>query len=82
MILVLDIGNSNIVLGVFQEERLIHHWRIETDRRKTEDEYGMQVKALFSHVRISFDQIKGIIITSVVHPLCFLLNPCVRNILA
>ena len=74
MILVLDIGNTNIVLGVFQGEQLIHHWRIETDRRKTEDEYGMQVKALFSHVHMSFDQIEGIIISSVVPPIMFSLE--------
>ncbi len=74
MILVLDVGNTNIVLGVFQDDQLIHHWRMETDRRKTEDEYGMQVKALFSHVEISFDQIKGIIMSSVVPPIMFSLE--------
>ena len=46
MILVLDAGNTNIVLGVYTIENLIHHWRMETDRHKTEDEYGMQCKAV------------------------------------
>ena len=71
MILVLDTGNTNIVLGVYENDKLIHHWRMETDRLKTEDEYGMQVKALFTHAAISFDQIEGIIISSVVPPIMF-----------
>jgi len=74
MILVLDTGNTNIVLGVYKDDVLTHHWRMETDRRKTEDEYGMQVKALFSHADISFNQIKGIIISSVVPPIMFSLE--------
>ncbi|MFF2755646.1 type III pantothenate kinase [Psychrobacillus sp. NPDC058041] len=74
MILVLDTGNTNIVLGVYEKEKLIHHWRMETDRQKTEDEYGMQVKALFSHANISFNQIEGIIISSVVPPIMFSLE--------
>ncbi|WP_342599645.1 type III pantothenate kinase [Psychrobacillus sp. FSL H8-0483] len=74
MILVLDTGNTNIVLGVYKDDVLTHHWRMETDRRKTEDEYGMQVKALFSHAHISFNQIKGIIISSVVPPIMFSLE--------
>lgn len=74
MILVLDTGNTNIVLGVYENDQLIQHWRMETDRLKTEDEYGMQVKALFSHANISFDQIEGIIISSVVPPIMFVLE--------
>ena len=74
MILVLDTGNTNIVLGIYQNDQLIHHWRMETDRRKTEDEFGMQIKALFSHVNITFEQIEGIIISSVVPPIMFSLE--------
>lgn len=74
MILVLDAGNSSIVLGIYDHDTLTHHWRMETDRHKTEDEYAMQVKAFFSHVGISFEQIKGIIISSVVPPIMFALE--------
>lgn len=74
MILVLDTGNTNIVLGVYDKDQLIHHWRMETDRYKTEDEYGMQVKALFNHAGIEFSQIHGIIISSVVPPIMFSLE--------
>ncbi|WP_017382103.1 type III pantothenate kinase [Paenisporosarcina sp. TG-14] len=74
MILVLDTGNTNIVLGVYHENELIHHWRMETDRNKTEDEYGMQVKALFNHSGIDFSHIHSIIISSVVPPIMFSLE--------
>ncbi len=48
MILVLDAGNSNIVLGVYDtNEQLAFHWRMVTDLHKTEDEYAMQVQAFF-----------------------------------
>lgn len=74
MILVMDIGNTNIVLGVYENDQLKHHWRMETDRMKTEDEYAMQVKSLFQHVGLYFDDIEGIIMSSVVPPIMFSLE--------
>ncbi|NLV16821.1 MAG: type III pantothenate kinase [Syntrophomonadaceae bacterium] len=69
MILVLDVGNSNIVAGVFQGEELLTHWRIRTDRLRTADEYGIQFVGLFCHAGIDPNHIKGSIISSVVPPL-------------
>lgn len=74
LIFVLDVGNTNTVLGVYEEDELKFHWRIETSRNKTEDEYGMVIKSLFQHVGITFDQIEGIIISSVVPPIMFSLE--------
>lgn len=74
MIFVLDVGNTNMVLGVYHENRLIHHWRIATSWSKTEDEYAMIVKSLFSHVGLTFSDIRGIIISSVVPPIMFSLE--------
>lgn len=74
VILVMNAGNSNIILGVYKNDQLLHHWRMETNTRKTEDEYAMQVKAFFSHEGILFEQIKGIIISSVVPPMMFALE--------
>ncbi|MFK2826945.1 type III pantothenate kinase [Bacillus sp. B190/17] len=79
MIFVLDVGNTNTVLGVYEEDELKFHWRIETSRHKTEDEYGMVIKDLFQHVGISFDQIEGIIISSVVPPIMFSLEQMCRK---
>ncbi|OXS73653.1 type III pantothenate kinase [Domibacillus enclensis] len=69
MIFVLDVGNTNTVLGVYEGETLKHHWRIETNRNKTEDEYGMMIKSLFQHDGLQFEQIEGVIISSVVPPI-------------
>lgn len=69
MLLVLDVGNTNIGLGVYDKESLLYHWRIETNQDKTEDEYGMLIKSLFTHVNMAFEDIQGVIISSVVPPL-------------
>lgn len=74
MILVMDAGNSSIVIGVYEQDQLKHQWRMETDRHKTEDEYAMQLQSFFTYVGISFEQIKGIIISSVVPPIMFVLE--------
>ncbi|NRG47181.1 type III pantothenate kinase [Bacillus sp. CRN 9] len=74
MIFVFDIGNTNMVLGVYEGDELKYHWRIETNRHKTEDEYGMIIKSLFEHEKLSFSDIDGIIISSVVPPIMFTLE--------
>ena len=74
LIFVLDVGNTNTVLGVYENDHLKYHWRIETSRHKTEDEVGMVIKSLFEHVGLRFEHINGIIISSVVPPLMFTLE--------
>src|SRR5690625_3177351 len=69
MIFVLDSGNTHTVLGVFSEGKLTYEWRIKTDRHKTEDELGILIKSLFDSKGIAFNDIKGLIISSVVPPL-------------
>lgn len=74
MLFVLDVGNTNMVLGVFENDQLKHEWRIKTDRYKTEDEFGMLVKSLLEHKSIGLADISGVIISSVVPPLMFALE--------
>jgi type III pantothenate kinase len=69
MLLVIDIGNTNTVLGVFDDETLIHHWRIFTDREKTSDEYGILIRNLYAASHFSSREITAIIIASVVPPI-------------
>jgi type III pantothenate kinase len=69
MLLVIDVGNSNTVIGVYQGERLLHHWRVWTDREKTSDEYGILLRNLYEASRFSPEDIKAIIVASVVPPL-------------
>ena len=68
MLLVLDVGNTNIVLGVFKGKKLIRDWRISTNKDKTADEYGIQIRVLFDYSGIECKEIKAIIISSVVPP--------------
>ncbi|WP_029268306.1 type III pantothenate kinase [Virgibacillus alimentarius] len=74
MLFVLDVGNTNTVLGVFEKDQLKHEWRIKTDRYKTEDEFGILIKSLFEYKGISFSEITGIIISSVVPPIMIALE--------
>ncbi len=69
MLLVFDIGNSNIVLGAYEGEQLLRHWRISTDRQKTGDEYGLLINNLFEYHKLNVKDINAIIISSVVPPL-------------
>lgn len=81
MILVVDVGNTNIVLGLYEERTLVHDWRISTNRSATVDEYGMMFQSLFRHSGIDFGQIEGVIISSVVPPLMFVMeNLCLQYI--
>ncbi|MEW9052981.1 MAG: type III pantothenate kinase [Neobacillus sp.] len=74
MIFVFDVGNTNTVLGVYKGDELKYHWRVETHRNRTEDEFGMIVKSLFENSGLSFTDIDGIIISSVVPPIMFALE--------
>ncbi|WP_175596864.1 type III pantothenate kinase [Bacillus sp. MRMR6] len=74
MIFVFDVGNTNTVLGVYKGDELKHHWRVETHRNRTEDEFGMIIKSLFENSGLSFTDIDGIIISSVVPPIMFALE--------
>jgi len=69
MLLVIDVGNTNTVLGVYEGERLLHHWRVWTDREKTSDEYGILLRNLYDASHFSSREIQAIIISSVVPPL-------------
>ncbi|MDP4086997.1 MAG: type III pantothenate kinase [Bacillota bacterium] len=74
MIFVFDVGNTNIVLGVYKGDELKYHWRVETHRNRTEDEFGMIVKSLFDHAGLKFSDVDGIIISTVVPPIMFALE--------
>jgi len=62
MLLVIDVGNTNTVLGVYEGETLLHHWRVWTDREKTSDEYGILLRNLYDASDFSSREIKAIII--------------------
>lgn len=79
MFLVVDVGNTNIVLGVYRGKELLHHFRISTNRQATVDEYGVLIHNLFDMARIRESEMEGVIISSVVPPLMHALEElCVK----
>ena len=79
MILVCDVGNTNIVLGVYEGKELLRAWRISTDRNKTSDEYGVSIKQLFEYENFNIDEIKSVIISSVVPSIMYALEGMSRR---
>lgn len=79
MLLVIDVGNSNIVLGIYDEDRLVRDWRVSTDKSKTTDEYGILLHDLFRLAGIGFSDVKAIIISSVVPTLTGVLEKLSRQ---
>lgn len=79
MILLVDVGNTNIVLGVHKDNKYIASWRISTDAKKTSDEYGIQVMQLFSQNNLDPKEVKGIIISSVVPNIMHSLENMIRK---
>lgn len=69
MLLVIDVGNTNVVVGVFEGEELLQHWRVSTVRNKTTDEYGIALKNLFLLNGLDPKLVTKVIISSVVPPL-------------
>lgn len=69
MVLVVDIGNTNIVFGVYRGEELIIHFRIETQLGKTEDEYAILIHSFFSFHGAQFSEVHAVVISCVVPPL-------------
>ena len=79
MLLVIDVGNSNIVLGIYQQAKLVRDWRVSTDKSKTTDEYGILVHDLIRLTGIQFSDITDIIISSVVPTLTGVLEKLSRD---
>jgi type III pantothenate kinase len=69
MLLAIDVGNTNIVLGVFDGDRLAESWRLGTLRERTADDIGIWVAQLFEHRSLDISRITGIVMASVVPPL-------------
>ena len=66
MVLVFDIGNTNIKTAVFENDKLLYEWRVSTDLRRTGDEYFSILRSLFNDAKISFADIEQVVLSSVV----------------
>ena len=74
MLLAFDVGNTNIVLGVFKDGQLIQNWRMETDNNKSADEYGMLINQLFAYEGLDIKEVKDVIISTVVPSVLYTLQ--------
>jgi type III pantothenate kinase len=75
MLLVIDVGNTNTVLGLYDGDELVHDWRIRTVVDHTVDEYGMLIYNLYKNSRIKPRAVKDIIISCVVPTMLNILEP-------
>lgn len=69
MLLTIDIGNTNVTLGLYEGETLKRHWRMATNHERMPDEYGLMIADLLDHAGVSSQQLEGICMASVVPPL-------------
>ncbi|MDW8289798.1 MAG: type III pantothenate kinase, partial [Armatimonadota bacterium] len=78
-LLALDVGNTNIVVGVFDGQRLVEHWRVRTDRERTADEHGLLLTHLLQYASLPPEGIDGVIISNVVPPMTDALQGMARR---
>lgn len=79
MILVVDVGNTNIVLGVYQDGNLIANWRMTTANSKTADETGIFIHSLFDSAKLDISRLDDVIIASVVPDIMYSLTHGIRK---
>jgi len=79
LLLVIDVGNTNIVLGAYEGDDLLYDWRIATSKDRTSDEYGMLVEQILNHNGIKIEELNHVIISSVVPSLMHTLSAmCIK----
>ena len=69
MLLVIDLGNTNLTIGLYQGETLVHHWRLATEQTRMPDEYGLQLLGLLTNAGRTLADLTGVCLASVVPPL-------------
>ncbi|MCC5912112.1 MAG: type III pantothenate kinase [Clostridiaceae bacterium] len=80
MILVFDIGNTNIVMGLYKGKELVDFWRISTDKDKTSDEYGILIYQLFQYSGRDLKDVRDVIMSSVVPNIMYSLEHSIRKL--
>jgi type III pantothenate kinase len=79
MLLVIDVGNTNTVIGLYEGDQLAQNWRIATVASRTQDEYAMLLHELLCFAGVSFNAIRDIIVSSVVPPTSFAIEGLCRK---
>jgi len=79
MLLVLDVGNTNTVIGVYEKNELVNNWRVITVPERTADEYGILIRNLYYSSRIDTDKITDVIVSCVVPPMVGIIDELCRK---
>ncbi len=79
MILALDVGNSNIKVGIYKDDKIIQYARFTTEIGKTSDEYGLLLMNVFTYANLNKDEVTGAIMSSVVPTINYTLEHMVRT---
>ena len=74
MLLALDVGNTNIVIGLFNDDELVTNWRLEADKNKSADEYGMLINQLIGYEGYKMEDITDVVISTVVPSVLYTLQ--------
>ncbi len=81
MLLVIDVGNTNTVMGIYRDKHLVVDWRIRTERNTTEDEFNVIASSLFASSNVETNRIKSTVISCVVPPMVSILDSFCRKYL-
>jgi type III pantothenate kinase len=79
MLLVFDVGNTNIVLGVYEGDKLKADWRLSTTWQRTADEYGITIINLFEKSNLNYKDVKAVVVSSVVPNIMYSLEHSIRK---
>jgi type III pantothenate kinase len=79
VLLVINVGNTNILVGVYEDKKLLVHWRLGTDKERTADEFGMFFMGFFDNEKLDIDKVEAVIIASVVPPIMYSLEHAIRK---
>lgn len=81
MLLAINVGNTNIRFGVYENKKMIAHWKLSTNREWTADEFGMYFISFFQHENLKISDIEAVIIASVVPPIMFSFEHAIKKYL-
>lgn len=79
MLFTINVGNTNILLGVYEGKKLLMHWRLGTDRERTSDEFGAYFMSFFNNEKLDISKVEAVIIASVVPPIMYSLEHSIRK---
>ena len=82
MLLAFDIGNTNIVIGLFENNKLTHQWRLVSDVKKSADDYAVDIIECFLTHRIDCIKVSGVVVASVVPTLTSIINNAIKKFLS